>query len=383
MIRGIGLRGAVAVNVITMIGIGPLITIPLVLANLHGSTALVAWIVGALIALCDGLAWAELGSLYPGSGGTYVFLREAFGRDRWGRLLAFLFAWQIVLSAPLVLASGYIGFANYAGYLWPPLASDTRLEGIVASLIAIVTLVALYRPIKAVGAIGVGLAGIAIATLAAVIGSALTRFSPAHALAADPHVGFGAAIAAGLGPALVITLYDYYGYGASCTIGDEVRDTKRVLPRSVIASIVLVGLLYVALQVGVLGVVSWHELVPATPGGDAPATANYVASIVVERTLGSWPARAVTIAILITAFASTFGNLLAYSRIPFSAAQDGVFLAPFAKLDARGRFPNVSLAAIGLLAVPACFLSLGDVINALTARLCKACCLRLSPRSAP
>jgi len=160
MIRGIGMRGAVAINVITMIGIGPLITIPLVLADLHGATALAAWVVGALLALCDGLAWAELGSLYPGSGGTYVFLREIFGPQRWGRLLAFLFAWQILLSGPLLLASGYIGFAHYAGYLWAPLAADDRLQGVVAAGVGVLTLGLLYRPIRTVGTIGVGLAGV-------------------------------------------------------------------------------------------------------------------------------------------------------------------------------------------------------------------------------
>src|SRR5579871_1644794 len=130
MIRGMGLRGALAVNVITMIGIGPLITIPLVLAQLHGGVALWAWVVGALIALCDGLVWAELGSRFPASGGTYAFLREAFGAQRWGSLFAFLFAWQIVFSAPLVLASGYIGFARYAAFLWPPLADKPLLQGV-------------------------------------------------------------------------------------------------------------------------------------------------------------------------------------------------------------------------------------------------------------
>jgi amino acid transporter len=368
VIRGIGLRGAVAVNVITMIGIGPLITIPLVLADLHGSVALIAWIVGAAIALCDGLVWAELGSLFPSSGGTYVFLREAFERERWGRLLGFLFAWQIVLSAPLVLASGYIGFAHYAGYLWPALGSQERGQGLVAAAVGVLTLVLLYRRIAAVGAIGVGLAGVAVATLAAVIAAAFSHFSPALAFGADPKLGAGAALAAGLGPALVITLYDYYGYGAACTIGEEVRAPARALPRSVLLSVLVVGVLYVLLQIGVLGVVPWQRLVPRADG-TLPAAANYVASTVVEQVWGSWPARIVTLAILATAFASTFGNLLAYSRIPYAAAVDGVFFRPFARLSERGKFPAVALVAIGLLALPACFLSLGDVINALTTGL--------------
>jgi len=369
MIRGIGLRGAVAINAITMIGIGPLITIPLVVGMLHGSAAYAAWIVGGLVAACDGLAFAELGSLFPASGGRYVFLREAFGARRWGRMLAFLFAWQIVLSGPLLLASGYIGFAHYAGYLWPPLGSDANLQGMVAAAVGILTLVLLYRRIDVIGAIGVALAGVAVATLGAIILAAARRPNVAQSLAADPHAGFGAAVAAGLGPALVITLYDYYGYGQSCTIGGEILAPAKVLPRSVLIAIGLVGSLYVALQFGVLGVVPWTELVPQTPGGAIPAAANYVASLVVERTWGNTAARVVTIAILATAFASTFGNLLGYSRIPYAAALDGVFLRPFATLDERGRFPRVALLTIGLLALPACFLSLGDVINALTAGL--------------
>jgi APA family basic amino acid/polyamine antiporter len=368
VIRGIGLRGAVAVNVITMIGIGPLITIPLVLADLHGSAALVAWIVGAFIALCDGLVWAELGSLYASSGGTYFFLREAFGRERFGRATAFLFAWQIVLSAPLVLASGYIGFAHYAGYLWPPIASDARAQGFLAAAVGVVTLVLLYRRITTIGAIGVGLAATAVATLCAVIAAAVPHFSSRQALSADEHVGLAATLGAGLGAALVITIYDYYGYGSACTIGEEVRSPARVLPRSVIVSVLAVAGLYILLQIAVLGSIPWRELVP-NADGSLPDIANYVASAVVERSWGLPAARVVTVAILVTAFASTFGNLLGYSRIPYAAAVDGLFFRPFARLDAHGKFPSVALVTIGLLALPACFFSLGDVINALVAGL--------------
>src|SRR6202030_1492093 len=163
-----------------------LITVPLVLNQLHGALALWAWIVGALIALCDGLVWAELGSRYPGSGGTYTFLREVFGRERLGRMLAFLFAWQIVLSAPLILASGYIGFAHYAAYLWPALA-DWRLQGIVASVVAIVTVATLSRALAPIARIGIALGAVATGTLAAVILAAAARFSRAQAFSLDPH----------------------------------------------------------------------------------------------------------------------------------------------------------------------------------------------------
>jgi amino acid transporter len=367
MIRGIDLRGAVALNAITMIGIGPLITIPLVVANLHGSTALWAWIVGAAIACCDGLVYAELGSLYPGSGGTYVFLREAFGNRTWGRFFAFLFAWQFVISTPLLLASGYIGFAHYAGYFWAPLANDTRVQGIVAAGLGIVTLVVLYRPIRVIGAIGVALAGVAVATLGSLVVAGFARGSAAQAFAGDAKTPLVAALLGGLGPSLVIALYDYAGYGQATTVGDEIRDPARTLPRAILISVLGVAALYVATQLGVLAVIPWHELVPATPDGAPPALANYVASSVVERVWGTWPARIVTVAVLVTAFASTYGNLLGASRVPYAAARDGVFFRPFARLSARGRFPNVSLVVLGLIALPACFLSLGDAINALTA----------------
>src|SRR5579884_3113809 len=150
MIRGITLRGAIALNVITMIGIGPLITIPLVLAQLAGPLALAGWIAGAIVALCDGLVWAELGSQYPGSGGTYVYLREAFGATGWGRLFAFLFNWQFLLYAPFLLASGYIGFANYLGYLVPSVAQNTSAHTIAAIAVGVIVIITLYRRITAV-----------------------------------------------------------------------------------------------------------------------------------------------------------------------------------------------------------------------------------------
>ena len=112
MIRGVGLRSAVAINVATMVGAGPFITLPLVVTALHGSVSAIAWVLGALIALCDGLVWAELGARYPRSGGTYTYLREAFGPRGPGRFVAFLFVWQFLFWAPLILASGYIGFAQ-------------------------------------------------------------------------------------------------------------------------------------------------------------------------------------------------------------------------------------------------------------------------------
>jgi amino acid transporter len=365
LIRGVGLRGAVAINVISMIGIGPLITIPLVLGALHGPLSLAGWVLGAGLALCDGLVWAELGSRYPGSGGTYGYLREVFGARKLGRFLAFLFVWQTIFSAPLLQATGYIGFANYAGYLVPQLAASPWATKALAVLVGVVTLLALYRAITSVARIGTWLALASVATLLCVIAASYAHFSGAQAFALPPHDSLWDGLRAGFGQALIIAMYDYAGYFQSSAIGDEVRDPARTIPRSIVISIGLVAALYVVMQIGVLGAIPWQSIVPRADGSLPPAGAH-VASTVVENVFGNGAALGVTVLILITAFASVYGNLLGFSRVPYAAALDGVFLKPFAHVHARLRFPDVSLLAIGLLALPACLFPLDQVINALT-----------------
>ncbi|MBV8748150.1 MAG: APC family permease [Candidatus Eremiobacteraeota bacterium] len=365
LIRGVGLRGAVAINVITMIGIGPLVTVPLVLGALHGPLSLIGWLAGAGLALCDGLVWAELGSAYPGSGGTYGYLREVFGRNGLGRALAFLFVWQTIFYAPLIQASGYIGFANYAGYLVPSVAATPWKLQLLAMTVGLVTLLALYRGITSIARIGISLAIASVVTLLCVIVASYAHFSPAQAFALPAHDSFWAGLGAGFGQALIIAMYDYVGYNASSCIGDEIIDPPRTLPRSIVLSILLVGALYVLMQIGVLGAIPWQQIIPAADG-TLPPLGQHVASAIVEARFGVAAAVAVTVLVLVTAFASVYGNLLAFSRIPFAAALDGVFLKPFAHVHPKHRFPNVSLVAIGLLALPACFFSLNDVINALT-----------------
>ena len=361
MIRGITVRGAVSINMITMIGIGPLITIPLVFAQLAGPLALAGWIAGAIVALCDGLVWAELGSRYPVSGGTYVYLREIFGAQRWGRLLAFLYNWQFFLSASLVISTGYIGFANYAGYLFPGLARSPALTHAVALGVGLVTLLALYRRITEIASLGIVLACVAAGTLVLVgiAGYAHADFHRAFALSEPVRFGWG--FIGGLGSALYITLYDYAGYNQIAYVAEEVVHPRRTLPLSIVLSVLIVFVLYVFLQIGVLGAVPWQSLV-GLHGAPAPPQAQFVASTVVANAWGMWPARAITVLILITAFASVFGGLLGSSRVPFAAARDGAFLPVFARLHPTGGFPHVSLLLMGALSLVASFFDLGFVI---------------------
>src|SRR5207302_9976564 len=120
--REVGLREATALNIIDMIGVGPFVTIPLIIHAMHGPQAMLGWVLGALLAMCDGLVWAELGASMPQAGGSYQYLKESYGAQRLGRMISFLFVWQLIFSAPLSIASGCLGIARYAEYVWPSLS---------------------------------------------------------------------------------------------------------------------------------------------------------------------------------------------------------------------------------------------------------------------
>ena len=140
LIRGISLWSATALNMIDMIGVGPFITIPLVVSAMGGPQAMLGWVIGALLATCDGLVWAELGAAIPGSGGSYQYLREIYGPHRLGKLVSFLFIWQLSFSAPLSIASGAIGFASYTSYLFLALSSNTLLATGICTCLCSATL---------------------------------------------------------------------------------------------------------------------------------------------------------------------------------------------------------------------------------------------------
>ncbi len=365
LVRGVGLRGAVSLNLIAMVGVGPLITIPLVLGALHGPLSFAGWILGALLAMCDGLVWSELGALYPGSGGTYGYLRAAFGSTRAGSLLAFVFVWQTIFAAPLNQAAGYIGIANYAGYLFPALSASPWAIKALAVGVGLLTIVALYRGIGSVSRVGVAFAIVVVFTLLFVIVAAYGHFTPALVTALPAHDSIWDGLRAGLGQALLFAIYDYLGYNQASCIADEVIDPARTLPLSIVIPILLVAALYLTMQLGILGALPWTALVP-NADGSLPPLAQHLASAIVEQRFGTPAAAAVTVLILVSVFASAYANLLGYSRIPYAAAAQGQFPRAFARLHPRYRFPDVSLLAIGVLALPACLLPLDVVFNALT-----------------
>ena len=359
MDRRFGLLHATALNMTNMMGAGPFITIPILMTAMGGPQAMLGWAVALIIVLCDGMVWSELGAALPGSGGSFGYLRRGYGAQTLGRVMAFLFVWQFVFSGPLEIASGYIGFKNYLGYIWKGMSYWESMG--VISAIGVLNIVLLYRRITSIAAITVTLW---VGTIVTVVGVILTG-----ALHFDPKVAFdfppGAfAISAqfwrGLGAASAIAVYDYFGYYDVCYIGDEVKDPGRVIPRSIILSTIAVALIYIAINFSIIGVVPWRELVPA----DTHPEANFIVSIFMERIYGSKIAIVFTAMVLWTAFGSVFALLLGYSRVPFAAAREGYFFRVFGQVHTAG-FPYVSLVVLGVLSIGAGFFPLDFVILAL------------------
>jgi amino acid transporter len=358
--RRLGLLQAAALNMSNMIGVGPFITIPLLMTGLGGPQALLGWVVALVIVSADGLVWSELGASMPGSGGTYQYLRTAFGPERWGRLMAFLFIWQFILSGPLEIASGYIGFANYARYVWPSIGRDAIL--LIAVAVGVVNIALLYRRIDKIGTLTVTLwIGTLVTTLAVIVSGAL-HFDADKAFDLPPDAfGFSLGFLVGLGASARIGIYDYLGYYNVCYLGDEVKNPGRVIPRAILWSVVVVAFIYAGINLSVIGVVSWREFVPAS----AHPQSDFIVSVFMERIYGSRVATLFTALVLWTAFGSVFALLLGYSRIPYAAALDGTFFRVFGRVHPTRHFPHVSLLVVGALAVVCSALPLGAVIDAL------------------
>ncbi len=358
--RQFGLLHATALNMSTMIGVGPFITIPALMAAMGGPQAMFGWVVGLVIASADGLVWSELGAMMPASGGSYNYLRDAFGREKLGRAMAFLFIWQFLLSGPLEIASGYIGFAQYAQYLWPGLHGP-QLRLVMAG-VGVLILFLLYRKITAVGRITICLWVGTLLTVGTVVMTGPFHFNSKLAFDFPPGAfHFSLGFLFGLGAAARVGIYDYLGYYDICYIGGEVKNPGRVIPRSILISLVAVAAIYLSMNLAIIGVVPWRTFVPAS---DPPQP---VVSWFIERLYGSGAAKVFTLLVLWTAFASCFSLVLGYSRIPYAAARDGNFFGVFARVHPTKEFPHVSLLLVGGLSILCSFLPLMTVIDALLA----------------
>jgi APA family basic amino acid/polyamine antiporter len=380
LIRGVGLWNGIALNMNAMIGVGPFITMPLIISAMGGPQAMIGWIIAALLVMCDGLVWAELGAMMPKAGGPYRYLQEMYG-PKWGRLTSFLYKWQLTFSAPLSMASGCVGLAGYASYLWPSLLRKFYVHSFklgsfgidvnitwgtffaMATVAFAVTL--LYRRITLIGKMSSFLWVGVFLTIIWVIFAGVTHFDPAKAFDFPPNAfDLNSGFFLGLGAAMLVAVYDYWGYYNVCYIGGEMKDPGRTIPRAVLISIAIVAVLYIVMNISILGVIHWKDFLETAKPENSDAR-KYIISTFMQQLYGGKAASLATVLMIWVAFASVFSLLLGYSRIPYAAAVDGHYFKAFARVHPIHRFPTVSLLAMGAITMFFCLFSLSALVTAL------------------
>lgn len=354
LVRGMGLVQSTAVNMLEMIGIGPFITIGVILSAMGGPQAILGWLLGALFSICDGMVYAELGAAMPGAGGAYIYFLEAFNPRTWGRLISFLFLWETIFAAPLSISAACVGFADYCHYFLPGLTH--MAVGALAAFISLLTAFLLYRPIKTVGRLSVIMLAFVFAAMFWVICAGLIHL--------NPHMAFDFPPAAfhlskpffyGLASATLIAMYNYGGYNNITYLGGEVKNPTRNIPRAIVLSVLLVAVLYLFMSVVIIGTIPWREA----------AVSQAVVSEFIGRLYGSTAAGVMTALILAATLGGIFTMTLGYSRILYAAGAEGNFFKIFGRVHPQGQFPTISLIAISVAAIPLCWLSLQRLLSAL------------------
>ena len=353
--RRLGFSAATMANMLAMIGVGPFLTIPLLLESMQGPQAMLGWILGAVVALCDALVWAELGAAMPESGGPYRYLMEAYGPHGPGRLMSFLFLWQMMALAPLSIAAGAVGFSQYAVYLRPAMTGEQ--VKLVAMGVCLAAGALIYRRIESISRFSFAIWCVVMLAAFWIMGDGLMHARLDRLVDIPPGAfRLSREFWVGLGGATLYAMYDYGGYNNVCFLGGEVKRPEVTIPRSIVASIALVGVLYLVMNFTIIGVVPWREAMRS----------KFVVSDFIARLHGPRAASVMTLLILATAFASVFAVMLGYSRVPYAAATDGRFFRVFARLHPTGHFPSFAVLFVGITSAVACLLDLDALIKALT-----------------
>lgn len=378
--QGLGFWQATALNITQIVGSGVFATIPLILGVLPGAYALFAWLVAGALILADSMIWGELGAALPSAGGSYHFLLECYGRSKWGRLMAFLFVWQILISGPLEIGSGLVAAAQFSTALAPSFREFDAAHTWSAELefgpeqklavafgpsravgfgLGLMILFLLYRNVATLGRLSV----VFLVGVLGVLGWTLVE----GALRFDPRLAFDWSTAPDAGPAgfgkalgvgMALAIYSYLGYYNVCYLGGEVRNPARTIPRSILISALAVVVLFTLTHLAILGVVPWRE------AAVAPAKDNLTAEFM-ARTRGPAAATLATALLIGSCFASCFAGTLGYSRVPYAAAKEGHFFRWFAGVHPDRKLPHRSLLLIGGLTLFWSFFSLDLIITAL------------------
>jgi len=349
-----GLVQSTAVNMLEMIGIGPFITIGVILSAMGGPQAVLGWFLGALFSVCDGMVYAELGAAMPGAGGAYIYFREAFNPESWGILFSFLFLWETIFVAPLAISAACVGFAEYTHYFLPNL-NHAGVGSLAAAACVLITFL-LYRPIHTVGRMSVVMLGVVLTAMFWVIVSGLIHMNTKMAFDFPPSAfHLSKPFFFGLGAATLFAMYNYGGYNNITYLGGEVSNPTRNIPRAIVFSVLIVAFLYLLMSVVIVGTIPWREA----------AVSHAVVSDFIRRLHGPLAAAVMTCLILAATLGGIFTMILGYSRILYAAGADGYFFKVFGRVHSKGHFPTVSLLAMSVLAIPLCWFSLEGLLSAL------------------
>lgn len=305
-----------------MIGVG-IFTTPGRIAGLLPNSGLVflAWILGALLAICGALSYAELGAAYPRAGGNYVFLRESYG-PLWG----FLYGW----AAAFITQSGTVailavGFTKYAGIQDPVAVQGTAIG-----------LILFFGALNYLGVrIGAGVVdAITFLKVLAIVGfAAMAAFFGQGSLANVhpiwPAEG-GGWMASGLAMALIPIMYTYSGWNATVYVGSEVREPKRTIPLSLLLGVCLTASLYLLLNL---------VYVYAMPVSEMKGVVA-IAKAASGNMFNPRAASAVSFFIAFSVLGCLNATLLTAPRIPFAMAQSGYFFRPFGQVHPRFQTPG-------------------------------------------
>lgn len=349
-----GLVQSTAVNMLEMIGIGPFITIGVIISAMGGPQAILGWLLGALFSVCDGMVYAELGAAMPGAGGAYIYFREAFNPRTWGRLFSFLFLWETIFVAPLGISAASVGLADYVHYALPGLTH--RAVGAIAAGVCVFVTFLLYRPIKTVGRLSVVMLVFVLTAMLWVIGSGLMHMNAKMAFDFPPGAfHLSRAFFFGLASATLIAMYNYGGYNNITYLGGEVKNPTKNIPRAIVLSVLVVAVLYLLMSVVIIGTIPWRDA----------AISHAVVSEFIGKLYGSRAASLMTVLILAATLGGIFTMSLGYSRILYAAGAEGSFFKILGRVHPKGHFPTVSLLTINALAVPLCWFSLERLVSAL------------------
>jgi len=354
LVRGMGLVQSTAVNMVDMIGIGPFITIGVILSAMGGPQAVLGWFLGALFSVCDGMVYAELGAAMPGAGGAYIYFREAFNPRTWGHLFSFLFLWETIFVAPLGISAASVGFAEYTHYFFPGL-SHVGVGFLAAGDCVLITFL-LYRPIKEVGRYSVAMLGVVLIAMFWVIVTGLIHINTKMAFDFPPGAfHLSKPFFYGLAAATLIAMYNYGGYNNITYLGGEVKNPAKNIPRAIVFSVLIVAVLYLLMSVVIIGTIPWREA----------AVSHAVVSEFIGKLYGARAATVMTCLILVATLAGIFTMSLGYSRVLYAAGAEGNFFKVFGRVHPTGRFPTVAVLATNAMAIPLCWFSLERLISAM------------------